>query len=299
MKLPYKDFSSLRNSYPVTASLTVEAALVTPIFLYFMLIFLYFIQVFTIQEQIQSGITGMSLDISRLSYVINDFSELAQAEQFDDSILGMETELGIKDIAKAAVNGGMLKLYAKNYLDLSQLNLSCIKDGYDGISFYSSKVMDQEGYIDIIVRYQMRIPIQIFGLDHKLILQRVRLRGWTGRQLSPAYNYNEEETSEEYQIVYITPSGSVYHMRRDCSHIKLSIISVMGIPSELRNDNGAKYYSCEGCITGTEEPFATYYITSDGTRYHSRKDCSKIKRTVIEVKLLQVSDRTKCKRCGN
>lgn len=298
MKTPYKYQSCIREKDTVTASLTVEAALVTPIFLYFMLVFLYFIQFFILQEQIQSAITRMGMDISRLSYIINDFTDLAQTEQFDDSMLQTEMALDVKDIAKAAVNGGMLKLYAKGYLDFSHRNLSCIKDGYDGISFHSSKVMDQDDCIDIIVRYEMRMPIRLFGLDDKPVIQRVRLRSWTGRQVPAAYSQEAENLGED-PIVYITTSGSVYHLKRECSHIKLSITSVVGIPSELRNDNGAKYYSCEACITGTEEPFATYYITSDGTRYHSRKDCSKLKRTVKEIKLSQVANRTKCKRCGD
>ena len=150
----------------------------------------------------------------------------------------------------------------------------------------------------MIVRYQVRIPIALFGLDEMNMIQRVRLRGWTGHQLPANYTVEENGEEQEDTIVYITETGSVYHVDRNCSHIKLSVTSVIGLPTALRNDSGAKFYPCEACCNGAESDMATYYITSDGTRYHNRNDCSKIKRTVKEVKLSEVSDRSICKRCG-
>lgn len=286
-----------RKSKLQEASLTLEASLVIPLFLFFMLAFLYFLQIFMVQEQIQSAITRMGLDLAKLSYIYQDFTSEEDANNFDHTIFPIGSEMGLLEFIDSSLHGSILKMYAKNYLDTDGLVGSCIKDGYEGISFYHSKVMDEEECIDIIASYRIRIPIKLIPINDLDMVQRVRLRGWTGNQVAPAYSLEEEGDSDD-TIVYITKSGSVYHKIRECSHITLSVRSVVGIPSSLRNDNGAKYYPCEKCCKGELDVTNTYYITSDGTRFHTSNDCSKIKRTVLEIPLSEVSGRTPCKRCG-
>ncbi|MBB2184692.1 pilus assembly protein [Lachnospiraceae bacterium MD1] len=281
------------------ASLTVEAALVTPIFLFFILAFLYFIQIFLIQEQIQAGLTRMGLDLSKTAYIYDDFMDVEDALGFDQTLFGEELEIGLHEFAGSVVSDGVLKLYAMKYLDIDQINRSCIYEGYDGISFMGSQLMDQDGCIDIIVRYKVRLPIKIITIKDMQLIQRVKLRSWTGYKVASAYSTSSEESSsEDDPIVYITETGRVYHKSKTCTHILLSVQSTIGIPDALRNDNGGKYYPCESCCTGKEGDFATYYITSDGTRYHSRRNCSRIKRSVQEIPLSKVGGRPPCKRCG-
>jgi hypothetical protein len=264
-----------------------------------MIAFLYFIQIFTLQEKIQAGINEMGLNLARTAYIYEDFMGAEEAFGFDSTIFGEEYEINLQEMASAALNGAFLKLYAMNFLDVKKIDHSCIKDGYDGVSFRSSNIIESGRYIDVIMRYQVHIPIRLFILKDMNIMQRVRLRGWTGKQIPPTYSMVEEGESADSPIVYITETGSVYHVNRECSHIKLSIVSVIGIPSERRNDNGAKYYPCESCCTENCDPAGIYYITSDGTRYHTISDCSKIKRTVKEVRLSEIPERSPCKRCGN
>ncbi|HCA70260.1 MAG TPA: hypothetical protein DEP17_07655, partial [Lachnospiraceae bacterium] len=280
------------------ASLTVEASLSLPLFLFFLFIFLYFIQIFIIQEHIQSAITRMGLDMAKLSYIYDDFTDGADAENFDKTVFEGDLGRNLSEFGLVKINSAMLKLYAQNYLNIDQINKSCIENGYHGISFDNSVLFDEEDAIHIIVRYQIKIPIKLFGVKDIDMVQRVLLRAWTGYTVMSAYSMEEEENGEG-MIVYVTKTGSVYHRNRECSHIKLSVRPVTGIPSELRNENGAKYYPCEKCCTGEKDAFLTYYITSDGTRYHKQRDCPKIKRTVLEVKLSEVSGRAPCKRCGN
>lgn len=279
-------------------SLTLEASLVMPLFLFLFLAFLYFIQIFTVQERIQSAITRMGLDLAKLSYIYEDFPSTEDANNFDQTILEVGAEIGISELIASSINGSMLKVYASNYLDIDQIKSSCIKDGFEGIHFYHSKVMDEQDCIDILVSYQIRIPVKLLPMNDLDVVQRVRLRGWTGYVVAPAYSIGDEEGIDE-AIVFITKTGSVYHRSRECSHIKLSVRPVTGVPSELRNDHGAKYNPCELCCIGEGDVTKTYYITSNGTKYHGRNDCSKIKRTVFEVPLSEVSDRTPCKRCRN
>ncbi|HWT74741.1 MAG TPA: hypothetical protein VN258_08500 [Mobilitalea sp.] len=278
------------------ASLTVEAALILPVFLYFMLAFLYYIQIFTIQEQIQSSITKMGLNLAKSSYVLKDFPSLEDALSFDFTVFGEDYDISLEQLADTLTSESVLKLYAKKYLDTPQINHSCIKNGFDGISFTSSSLLGGDDYIDIVVSYLVKLPLKLFALNDMQMVQRVRLRCWTGYEVAAAYQTSEETKNNE-EIVYITETGSVYHKSETCSHIKLSIRSVSGIPNDLRNDNGAKYYPCEACCIGATDMTITYYITSDGTRYHSLRDCSKLKRSVKEISFSEVGSRKPCKRC--
>lgn len=267
-----------------------------PIFLYFILAFLYIIQIVTVQEQIQSAITKMGLNLSKSAYFCKDFPSIDDILDFDQTIFGQEFDIGADELADSVTSGSMLKLYGMKYLNTDRINRSCIKNGFNGISFYSSSIFDEDHSIDIVVKYRVKIPIMIFNLGEISFVQRVKLRAWTGYEVAAVYGTEEE--GSEGTIVYVTETGIVYHRTKDCSHIKLSVTSVQGIPSQLRNDNGSKYYQCEACCSGEEENSATYYITSDGTRYHTRRDCSKIKRSVKEIPLSEVGDRAPCKRCG-
>jgi hypothetical protein len=283
-----------KNHY-ARATLTVEAALIMPFFLYFMIAFLYFIQLFSLQEHIQAAITKLGLDFSKSAYIYEELS-LEEIVDFDQSIFGMDDGIGVQELASSIMDQVILKLYAMKYLKKDILDHSGIHQGMEGVSFEGSNILDEQGCIDIIVSYKVKIPITVFALKNMKMVQRIKLRAWTGHEVPS--NYTKEDDKEEI-IVYVTETGSVYHKNRECSHIRLSIRSVIGVPNGLRNDNGGKYYPCESCCKGVEDPFMTYYITSDGTRYHTSNTCSRIKRNVKEVRISEVGSRKPCKRCGN
>ncbi len=119
----------------------------------------------------------------------------------------------------------------------------------------------------------------------KTIIERAVCRGWIG--------FTKLETEEAY--VYITPNGEVYHLYADCTHLDLSIRRVTKVAAGTsKNEYGERYSKCELC----KEPFeAMVYITSEGNRYHSERDCGGLKRTVRYVPLSSVSDRRGCLRC--
>lgn len=278
------------------ASLTVESALVLPIFLFFMMAFLYFIQIFTIQEQLQAAITKMGLSLAKTSYVYQDFVTPQEAYDFDETIFDKNYDIGLHELACSVTNGTALKLYLKHYLKPEIINNSCIQNGMDGIDFSSSKILDTDRCIDIIIRYKVITPFGLFGINNMKMIQRVKLRSWTGYQVEAKYSSSEEDNSSD-PIVYITKTGSVYHTSRSCSFINLSITQVAGIPTQLRNDSGGKYYPCEYCCKGKSSGTGMYYITSDGERYHIDRNCPKIKRDIKEVHLSEVKGRSECSRC--
>ncbi|NLP34315.1 MAG: pilus assembly protein, partial [Clostridiales bacterium] len=183
------------RQYP--ASLTLEASLVMPIFLFLILAFLYFIQIFTVQEQIQSAISKMGLDLAKLTYIYQDFANAEDIDHFDQTIFDLGTDIELSELVASSINGSMLKMYMQHYLNMDSLKGSCIKDGFEGISFYHSKVLDDMDCIDIVVCYQIQIPVRLLPIDGLNMVQGVRLRGWTGHSVASAYTVDEEKETDE------------------------------------------------------------------------------------------------------
>lgn len=280
------------------ASLTVEAALVFPLFLFVMMAFLYFIQIFTVQEHIQESITRTGLSLAKLAYVYDDFLDADEAQNYDFTVFGEEYDIDLKELSDVVLGESVIKTLVKNELDTDQINHSCIKGGFRDISFYYSRILEDEDCIDIVVRFYVSIPVWFFGLEDMRMIQRVRIRGWTGHQVPARYTIVKEDAGTAEASAYITETGTVYHLDPNCSHLKLSIEEVTGIPEARRNRSGGKYYPCENCCKEGSTESGVYYITDYGDRYHTSRECPGLKRTIRKVLLSEVAGRAPCKRCG-
>ncbi|NLL72779.1 MAG: hypothetical protein GX237_04560 [Clostridiales bacterium] len=283
----------------IKASLTVEAALVLPIFICFYIIFIYFIQVFLVQEVMQDGLTKAGLSMSRAAYIYSDFIDTEDLDSYDKSFLEDSIQEGLEDIYKSTLNDLAIKYAVAKNLNVEVINNSSIAGGFDGIRFDGSKIMEGDDQIDLLARYRIRFPISLFGLHEMDMIQRVKFRAWTGLSLQKLYSKELEEEGKDDITVYITETGTVYHKSKTCSHIKLSIELINDKPTWQRNKSGGKYYPCESCTSKATLSTGPYYISSYGDRYHISKDCSRIKRTVLEIPLSEVKSRKACKRCCN
>jgi hypothetical protein len=88
------------------ASMTVEASLVLPLFILFMIAFVYFIQIITVQEQIQESITKTGMSLAKLAYVYDDFLDAEEAKNIDFTIFGEEYEIDLKELTGIVRRGG-------------------------------------------------------------------------------------------------------------------------------------------------------------------------------------------------
>ncbi|MEY8427417.1 hypothetical protein AALA00_06765 [Lachnospiraceae bacterium 46-15] len=161
------------------------------------------------------------------------------------------------------------------------------------VSLMRSSVLKRDEMIDLVAEYKFQWKMPFFTLPDFPLLQRARIRAWTGRSSADG---GEKENGEPREKVYVTANGKVYHWSRDCTHIRLSVRQESkSRVSGLRNADGGKYHSCEKCGGGSG---SQVYITDTGDRYHSSAACSGLKREVIEVPLSQVEGWKACSRCG-
>lgn len=178
------------------------------------------------------------------------------------------------------------------FMDVMQIQTEkisrlCEKAMEMGVYAYAAGGAD---IVDIPEVYTYHLPVSIVPLPPMGITNRGRVHSWTGMDVRENLGHGEE-------MVYIAVSGTVYHDNPRCTYLDLSVTQVPGAEAGyLRNQHGARYAPCESCAKGAE-PADIVYITGQGTRYHNRIRCSRLKRTVRMVPLSETNGRVLCSRC--
>lgn len=117
------------------------------------------------------------------------------------------------------------------------------------------------------------------------------------------YGIGSFDVSKEGDMyVYVTKTGSVYHKKRSCKYINVSIQEAAGKDvSKKRNLDGGKYYPCSICakkMTKKQLLETSVYIADYGTNYHTKINCSDLKRTVEVIPLSKAGKYRPCSGCG-
>lgn len=236
-------------------SLTLEAALVLPLFLFAVATLLSLFLMMQVQYTVGNALDGAVADTA---------------------LLRKESEKKVENMTKAAF-----------YKELTVQNcpLSRIQFGAAGFSWKGTKV--DEAYIDAQVTYCIKFPISFFGKKTMEVSDGCRMHRWTGRR-------KEDGAGDGEEWVFVTPAQKVYHVSRECSHLKLS---VKAVGAEKLKQEGFNYDPCGHCTKG-QKMGATIYITAEGACYHYRLDCSGLKRTIYMIPKKQVGNKKPCSRCG-
>lgn len=250
------DLDALRQGVPYstsqTASLTVEAALVFPVFLFVMIGLLFFFRVLQV-TRITSGVLAST------------GSQMA-------------VEAGTREVSV-----GEAVLRFQKELQEAECPVEYILGGRMGISWQGSTV--EGAYMDLRISYWCKLPIAVPGMNHIPIGQRIKLRKWIGADSSTG----QEVKADTW--VYITEEGTVYHRRRDCTHLNLSIQS-LGKETAM-----SRYDPCDICSRNASVK-NYYYVTEDGEKYHTTLECRGLKRTVYMIRLSETDGKSACQRCG-
>lgn len=241
-------------------SITIEASIGIPIFLFAVLCLICLIEV-------------QSIRIS----IINAAQNAAKNESGTTAVVPV-------------LNTAGLRAEIINRIGTERIERSILSEGCDGIQCRGSWMIPDTGEMFIRIQYKIKIPIPILGNPSAEFREEFKMNGWRG--------YLERGTDDENgSIVYITENGLVYHEDPECTYLRLSINFVpFASISSLRNENGSIYRKCEICVYGS--PMAGVYITETGKKYHNSLNCSSLKRTVHAVKISDVKGRGACSRCS-
>lgn len=274
-------------------SLTVEATLVFPLFFFLIIGFLYFFQIFSMQVKIQGNLTELAQEASRYGYLYDTLTISKNNEASEEKSQDVKEE--VMNVLTGLAEGSYYK-YRFGQLMENYENVHAIDGGLEGISFFGSAFMGQDGEILVVASYKITIPVPFFSGISFPVTQQVKTRGFIGTYLKENQG-DEEAEDEEDEYVYITRTGKVYHVTKSCTYLSPKIHCVTASSLEnLRNKSGAKYYPCESCAEGKKNR-GSYYITEYGNRYHTSKLCNKIERDIRTIKKSEVGSRKPCSKC--
>ena len=251
--------------YQKKGSLTIETALVLPLFLFGVLLLLSLLSALRFTVALEGILRTEVKKLSQEVYAMDGHALLNEAY--------------VRGELEAALSEGFGKLP--------------VKGGAKGIDLCGSQ-LDNREIITLRAEYEWELPFDMMGLFSYRSASTCTQHTWIGYEKGL---YGAEGKSDEE--VYVAKNGKVYHRNILCSHIRLSIYPTTGDAVDgLRNSSGGKYYPCEQCHAGKKDK--ELYVALNGDRYHNSLGCSGLKRTIRTMKLSQAlaEGLSACKRCG-
>lgn len=272
-------------SKKISAGMTVEAAVVLPLFLFFFLNLGCVMEMIRLHGNLQLSLWQIGSMLSVYGYAL-DSGELPGEED--------NGEEWWKELAGNAASAVYVKRKLATSAGEDYLERSPLVGGADGLQLWESQIFGGEDEVDILVTYWVSPLSSLAGFPSFRMANRYYAHIWNGYRLSGGTGNEEED-----RTVYITENGTVYHLNRECSHLQLSIRQVnSGQIDEERNQHGGRFRPCEKCAGGGMP--GILYITQEGDRYHYSRECSGLKRTVFSMTLKEALEEgyRSCSRCG-
>ena len=260
-------------------SLTVETALVLPMFMFAMISVIFLAEAIRFSANMTAALSETATEYAKFAYAY---------EKCAGGMPQLAEKLGGKVFAATAAKAQVMHMLGSDYIASSP-----VESGESGISFIHSSVMGEDEMIDLVAVYRIDTPYDLLNISNPVTADRARVRAFTGYDNSK--NSKKDKKAEE--TVFITRTGSVYHRSIGCKHLNFTIRTAdMETLNKERNNGGAKYYPCEHCAR--KAAHGLVYITDDGTRYHTSLDCSDLTRDIKEVPISQAGGRGPCKDCS-
>ena len=244
-------------------SMTLEASLLIPIFVFLFLALASAGETLWIHGQIYHGVTESAKEEAVYEYVL-----------VKKNIPSMRAVL--------------LKQKFLTAVDQKKLNRSSLAGGAQGIIFTGSHFQEDREVYEIRARYRIvyRLPfLPPFTGNYE---QKIIQKAMTG--------YAEGQKGADSGEVYITPYESVYHKDINCTHLSLSIVSDSDV--EKYRNGKTRYRECERCTKYHKGDVSVLFIAKEGDAYHTDLGCSGLKRTVSKKKKSGVEGMKPCERCG-
>lgn len=243
----------------------IEACIVIPLFLFFMLFVIYLYRMIYVDAHIHQSLCEASVYCAERLYL-------------EDRLLSTDKIDTDNEENKTAV--GIIYMLFQKYMADDPLVDQIVAGGQKGIVI--SVTTDKEDKKVFIAKatYMTKFNIPVLGSFLFPRSNEVKQKAFLG--------CSEDDTVDEDDMyVYITPNESVYHMRRSCSHLTRSV-------RETTAHGG--YEPCGFC--GKTDNATKVYVTENGGVYHCNPNCLGLKRTVTRVRKREVSGLSVCSRCG-
>lgn len=243
----------------IKAGMTLEAALVLPIFLFASLSLFSVFNIMKIKNCMDLAAVqiGNELALEYYAGYISDLTMPLYATQKVHTFL--KNNLSENDLKKISKN-----IYVTDISTVKEDNIIAFRMDY--------KVTCDFGMLGL---FPVKLHTTYYG--HK----------WLGY----------ESLKETEKMVFMSNTESVYHIDRNCTHLNVTIREIpYRYLEQYRNNSRKKYQSCSFCDEISNH--GTVYITPEGNNYHNVENCIGLTRHIYTVPLSKVSHKNICKRCG-
>lgn len=277
------------------AGMTVEAAVVLPLFLFFFLNLGCAIELIRLHGNLQFALCDIGNRMAVYGYAFSEMEKQAGIKQAEEETSGEEQKnVLLSELGDVVFSYTYVKNQIAEYLGRQYLEEAPIVNGVDGLQFWESDIFDGNDCFEVIVTYRVEPFSSIIGFGSFRMANRYYGHLWNGYHIPGTDAGNDKA---EKDVVYIAENGDVYHEDRNCSYLVLSIREVsLQEAHASRNSNGERYEMCMLCEKAGLQ--GKVYITEDGENIHYKRDCAGLKRTVYEVSRAEARGYPPCSRCG-
>lgn len=243
-------------------SMTVEAAIIIPVFLCAFLGILLWAKVFLVHLEVETALLETARQIAR-----------------QEALLTMQEKEGT-GILSANI------LFSKNRKQGTEMNGLEVSS----VSLLQSEYRKETREICLKASYTVKIPVLLLGKWRVPLNTSVIQKAWNG------YTSEVDENGRQKEYVYITEHGTAYHKDSQCYHLHVTVREVTNVTDYY--DGRTSLRPCEFCVS-EEGRKSLLYICEDGECYHEDLSCGGLTRTVRYVEIGEVGGRSPCADCGN
>lgn len=252
-----------RVFFSASASMTVEAALVLPVFLFAGVLLMMPFRILDVERQMQAIAVSVGEEISQTAYLAPEEGGWAGSA------------------AALAYAEGAVRVRSRN-LPVQRLSLA------------GSSLLTDGETVDLIIDYQMKLPFSLFRIGNIKRRCRCWMRAWVGSD--GITGSGEADAGEADPIVYVGKDSTRYHNSEFCHYLynRLSAVPFSRI-EDYRNESGHRYTACSRCAGAAG---GTVYIMPYGEHYHSSRTCTAITAYVRAVRRSEVEYLGPCSYCS-
>ncbi len=270
--------------------MTAEAAMVLPLFLFFVLNILFIIEMLRFESRLTAALQQAGDQVREYAYYTR-YAAPETAGSGDGQ--GTDADGGLSEGASFALTESFVRGRVAQLLGAAYLKNSPLKGS---ISYLGSSVLTDGGRVEIHAHCRLRPFIPVIAY-RGFTLEAVYMgHAWTGYR--PGSFRTESTGSGDGDTVYVARTGIVYHTDPLCPYLHPDL---HWVPAEslsgLRADDGSIYHPCESCRPGPE---GTVLVAPAGNRYHSDPHCTAIYKEYHEESREEAQGHLRpCPRCGH
>lgn len=257
----------------IPASMTIEAAMVLPMFLLFFLMLGSGMEMLRFHSKMQMALW----EIGRETCVYG--TALKQGEMTPNAVL--------EQVGEFVLSQTYVKDRIEQYLGKEYLREAPVQPEMEGWWFLAGAHFHEDDTVELTATYTAQPQWILSGFQIFMMRNYFFGRSWTGYELKEGEN----------ELFYLAENAQVYHRDANCSHIKLQpeLVSSSEL-DEAVNGNGQHYRACSICARGSL--LGEIWISPEGDCYHYRRDCPGLKRTIRAVTWDVAKKYRPCSRCG-